>query len=152
VCEFVAAQAKADTKACGGWVGYREVFLSAEVQDLIRARLAGDGAGSPPAEGDAAEDGPGSSKKRKLESDSETVAAISWTICCMDGATFSVEVPERARVAEIKRAIGAAREVPYFAMELFIKDQEKALGAGRRAADGVIEPSAAVHACGRHVQ
>jgi Leucine-rich repeat (LRR) protein len=30
-------------------------------------------------------------------------------------------------VAEIKRAIGAAREVPYFAMELFIKDQEKAL-------------------------
>jgi Leucine-rich repeat (LRR) protein len=30
-------------------------------------------------------------------------------------------------VAEIKRAIGAAREVPYFAMELFIRDQEKAL-------------------------
>jgi Leucine-rich repeat (LRR) protein len=30
-------------------------------------------------------------------------------------------------VAEIKRAIGSAREVPYFAMELFIKDQEKAL-------------------------
>ena len=102
-------------------------FLSAEVQDLIRARLAGDGAGSPPAEGDAAEGGPGSSKKRKLENHAETIAAISWTICCMDGATFSVEVPERARVAEIKRAIGSAREVPYFAMELFIKDQEKAL-------------------------
>jgi len=103
------------------------VFLSAEVQDLIRARLAGDGAGSPPAEGEAAEGGPGSSKKRKIETNTETATGVSWTICCMDGATFSVEVPERARVAEIKRAIGAAREVPYFAMELFIKDQEKAL-------------------------
>jgi hypothetical protein len=103
------------------------VFLSAEVQELIQARLAGDGAGSPPAEGEAAEDGPGSSKKRKIETNTEPVAEISWTICCMDGATFSVEVPEHARVAEIKRAIGAVREVPYFAMELFIKDQEKAL-------------------------
>jgi hypothetical protein len=46
----------------------------------------------------------------------------------MDGATFSVEVSEHARVAEIKRAIGAAREVPYFAMELFMKDQDQALG------------------------
>jgi hypothetical protein len=101
------------------------VFLSAEVQDLIRARLAGDGAGPPPATQPRAEGGPSSSKKRKIESD--TVAQISWTICCMDGATFSVEAPEHARVAEIKRVIGAAREVPYFAMELFIKDQEKAL-------------------------
>ena len=127
LCALIASQAEGASEAARGWSEYGSVFLSAEVQDLIRARLAGDGAGSPPAEGDAAEDGPGSSKKRKLESDSETVAAISWTICCMDGATFSVEVPEHARVAEIKRAIGAAREVPYFAMELFIKDQEKAL-------------------------
>ena len=127
LCALVASQAESASEAGRGWSEYGSVFLSAEVQDLIRARLAGDGAGSPPAEGDAAEGGPGSSKKRKLESDNETIASISWTICCMDGATFSVEVPEHARVAEIKRAIGAAREVPYFAMELFIKDQEKAL-------------------------
>jgi hypothetical protein len=62
-----------------------------------------------------------------IESGLAAVAQIAWTICCMDGATFSVEVPEHACVAEIKRAIGAAREVPYFAMELFVKDQEKAL-------------------------
>ena len=105
----------------------RGVPLGRGARDLIRARLAGDGAGSPPAEGEAAEGGPGSSKKRKIETNTETVGGLSWTICCMDGATFFVEVPEHARVAEIKRAIGAAREVPYFAMELFIKDQEKAL-------------------------
>ena len=62
-----------------------------------------------------------------IESGLAAVAKIAWTICCMDGATFSVEVPEHACVAEIKRAIGAAREVPYFAMELFVKDQDKAL-------------------------
>ena len=127
LCALVTSQAESASEAGRGWSEYGSVFLSAEVQDLIRARLAGDGAGSPPAEGEAAEGGPGSSKKRKLESHAESAAAISWTICCMDGATFSVELPERARVAEIKRAIGAAREVPYFAMELFIKDQEKAL-------------------------
>ena len=62
------------------------LFLSAEVQDLIRARLAGDGAGSPPAEGEAAEGGPGSSKKRKIETNTETATGISWTICCMGSA------------------------------------------------------------------
>ena len=46
----------------------------------------------------------------------------------MDGAAFSVEVSEHARAAEVKCAIGAAREVPYFAMELFMKDQDQALG------------------------
>jgi hypothetical protein len=119
------------------------VFLSAEVQDIIRARLAlgkghsytatqgkgkdrdmaDDGTSSPPSAGGTAEAAPGSKKKRKIASTSE----ISWTICCLDGATFSVEVPERACVAEIRRAVGAAREVPHFAMELFIKDQENAL-------------------------
>ena len=127
LCALVASQAESASEAARGWSEYGSVFLSAEVQDLIRARLAGDGAGSPPAEAEAAEGGPGGSKKRKIESCSNSVADISWTICCMDGATFFVEVPEHARVAEIKRAIGAAREVPYFAMELFIKDQEKAL-------------------------
>ena len=127
LCALIASQAEGTSEAARGWSEYGSVFLSAGVQDLIRARLAGDGAGSPPAEGEAAEGGPGSSKKRKIETNTEAVGGISWTICCMDGATFFVEVPEHARVAEIKRAIGAAREVPYFAMELFIKDQEKAL-------------------------
>ena len=77
LCALIASQAESASEAARGWSEYGSVFLSAEVQDLIRARLAGDGAGSPPAEGEAAEDGPGSSKKRKLESDSETVASIS---------------------------------------------------------------------------
>ena len=38
VCEFITAQAEAEASG-GGWAGYREVFLSAEVQDLIRSRL-----------------------------------------------------------------------------------------------------------------
>jgi hypothetical protein len=108
-------------EADGGEVGCESG--DANVEDDVLGCVAGAG-GEP--KGDSAEDGPGSSAKRKIESDG-TTAAISWTICCMDGATFPVEVPESACMAEIKRAIGAAREVPYFAMELFIKGVEDPL-------------------------
>jgi hypothetical protein len=50
----------------------------------------------------------------------------------LDGATFSVVVPEQARVAEIKRAIAKLREVPCFTMELFVKDVEEPLDDERR--------------------
>jgi Leucine-rich repeat (LRR) protein len=50
----------------------------------------------------------------------------------LDGATFSVVVPEQARVAEIKRAIATLREVPCFTMELFVKDVEEPLDDERR--------------------
>jgi hypothetical protein len=44
VCDFVTAQAaSSEAAASSGWASYRAVFLSAEVQDLIRARLGGDG-------------------------------------------------------------------------------------------------------------
>ena len=51
----------------------------------------------------------------------------AWTVYCMDGATFSVEVPEDTRVAEVKRTIGALCEVPHNAMELFVKGGPSAL-------------------------
>jgi hypothetical protein len=78
---------------------------------------------------------PPSKKKRKRKSDpteAPVVVALSeedvlWTICSMDGATVSVAVPEDAPVAELKRAIGVLREVPCFAIELFMKDVEEAL-------------------------
>ena len=132
VCDMVAAQVKAEVPGL--------VFLSAEVQDLIRCRLQGDGPGSPappPEKGDAADvagDGPGSphekNKKRKLDAGSSAAsvaAGVSWTICCMDGTTFSVAMPEGAPVAELKREIGVLGEVPYFTMELFVKDIEEPL-------------------------
>jgi Leucine-rich repeat (LRR) protein len=50
----------------------------------------------------------------------------------LDGATFSVVVPEQARVAEIKRAIATLREVPCFTMELFVNDVEEPLDDERR--------------------
>jgi hypothetical protein len=50
----------------------------------------------------------------------------------VDGATFSVVVPEQARVAEIKRAIATLREMACFTMELFVKDAEDPLGDERR--------------------
>jgi hypothetical protein len=37
----------------------------------------------------------------------------------------SVAVPEGARVAEMQRAIGALREVPHYAMELFVEGKEE---------------------------
>ena len=137
VCDFVTAQAaSSETAASSGWASYRAVFLSAEVQDLIRARLAGDG------QDDAADvdDGSGSGvgqdgpkkKKRKLDAGPAPAADVSWTVCCLDGATFSVVVPEQARVAEIKRAIATLREVPCFTMELFVKDVEEPLDDERR--------------------
>ena len=124
VCEFVTAQAEAEAEAGGGWSGYRGVFLSAEVQDLIRSRLAGAAAASPAepsdgAPGSISSDGPRSSKKRKIDQASAAPPAApaaaaaaagadeaSWTVCCCDGATFSVALPDHARVAEAKRAIG----------------------------------------------
>ena len=109
-------------------------------QDLIRSRLAGAAAAASPAEPSdgaadpSSSDGPRSPKKRKLDQASAAPAAaaaaadeVSWTVCCCDGATFSVALPDHARVAEAKRAIGVLREVSHFAMELFVKDREEPL-------------------------
>ena len=128
VCEFVTAQAEAEEDGNGGgWTGYRDVFLSAEVQDLIRLRLQ-DEEGATAVE--VAGDGALTKKKRKLDASSPAATVdpdVSWTICSMDGATLSVAVPEDAPVAELKRAIGVLREVPCFTIELFMKDVEEAL-------------------------
>jgi hypothetical protein len=137
VCDFVAAQAEAETEVSGGWAGYREVFLSAEVQDLIRARLE-EGAARSSSDAGSASDEARSPKKRKLEADAAPpapppsaaaapAAEVSWRVCCLDGTTFSVTVPEGTRVAEMKRAIGALREVPHYAMELFVEGKEEPL-------------------------
>jgi hypothetical protein len=157
VCEFVTAQAETEAEADGGWSGYRGVFLSAEVQDLIRSRLAGAAAASPaePSDGAAdsiSSDGPRSSKKRKIDQASAAPAAaaaapaaaaaadeVSWTVCCCDGATVSVALPDHARVGEAKRAIGVLRDVSRFAMELFVEGEEEPLDDEKRlsAADKV---------------
>jgi hypothetical protein len=57
---------------------------------------------------------------------------VSWTVCCLDGATFSVAVPDDTRVAEMKRAIGALREVPHYAMEIFVEGEEEPLDDEKR--------------------
>ena len=135
VCDFVTAQAASSkTAASSGWASYRAVFLSAEVQDLIRARLVGDGQHDAADFDEGADDGGqgGPKKKRKLDAGPAPVADVSWTVCCLDGATFSVVVPEQARVAEIKRAIATLRGVPCFTMELFVKDVEEPLDDERR--------------------
>ena len=148
VCEFVTAQAEAEAEAGGGWAGYRGVFLSGEVQDLIRSRLAGAAAAaaSPAEPSDGVEDpsnsdGPRIPKKRKLEQASAAPAAaaaaaaadeVLWTVCCCDGATFSVALPDHARVGEAKRAIGVQRDVSRFAMELFVEGEEEPLGDEKR--------------------
>jgi hypothetical protein len=122
------------------------VFPSAEVQDLVRSRLAGASPAADPASAGGAESASGgvhSLKKRKLEADTapaapapaaaaDDEASASWTICCMDGATFSVAVPEGTRVAEMKRAIGALREVPHYAMALFVEGEEEPLHDEKR--------------------
>ena len=83
-------------------------------------------------------------KKRKLEEGANAAAAgdviglpedddpVSWRVCCLDGTTFSVAVPEGALVAEMKRAIGALREVPHYAMELFVEGKEEPLDDEKR--------------------
>jgi hypothetical protein len=121
------------------------VFLSAEVQDLIRSRLAGAAAAASPAEpSDGVEDsissdGPRRPEKYNIDEASAAPAAaaaaadeVSWTVCCCDGATFSVVLPDHARVAEAKRAIGVLRDVSRFAMELFVEGEEEPLDDKRR--------------------
>ena len=149
VCDFVTAQAETEAEAGGGWAGYRGVFFSAEVQDLIRSRLAGAASPAEPSDGAAdsiSSDGPNSPKKRKIDQASPAPAAaaaaadeVSWTVCCCDGATFSVALPDHARVAEAKRAIGVLHDVSRFAMELFVEGEEEPLDDERRlsAADKV---------------
>ena len=68
-------------------------------------------------------------KKRKLDADPTPAADadVTWTVWCLDGSSFSVAVPEHTRVAEVKRAIGAAREV---------KDVEDALDDDKRITVG----------------
>ena len=130
ICAMVTAHAESGSEGARGWADYGSVFLSAEVQDLIRARLPqDDGPGPPPT---PTEDrGP---KKRKLEGrdDSDPAdASASWRICCMDGNDFSVVVPivpEHVSVSEIRDAIVTLREVPRFAIELFRKGVEDPLG------------------------
>jgi hypothetical protein len=90
----------------------------------------------PVAEGD--EQPPRGPAKRKLEAgaDTDPAAAVpgedSWRVCCLDGASFWVEVPEGAGVPGMKRAIGAVRDVPHDAMELFVEGQEEPLGDSTR--------------------
>ena len=64
--------------------------------------------------------------------DSSIYNTSPWTVCCVDGATFSVEVPEEIRVSEMKRAIGALREVPHYAMEIFVEGEEEPLDDEKR--------------------
>ena len=129
MCDFVSAQAHAEEEegTGGGWVGYRDVYLSAEVQDLIRLRLQD----QPDQPKGAAAAGDGVPKKRKLDASPAPAAVddstVAWPICSMDGTTRSVLVPENAPVAELKRAIGVLYEVPCFTIELFVKDVEEAL-------------------------
>ena len=131
ICAMVTAHAESGSEGARGWADYGAVFLSAEVQDLIRARLPqDDGPGPPPT---PTEDrGP---KKRKLEGrsapDEPADVSASWRICCMDGNDFSVVVPivpEHVSVSEIRDAIVTLREVPRFAIELFRKGAEDPLG------------------------
>jgi hypothetical protein len=50
----------------------------------------------------------------------------------LDGTTFSVAVPEGTRVTEMKRAIGALREVAHYAMDLFVEGKEEPLDDEKR--------------------
>jgi hypothetical protein len=120
VCDMVSAFAQ---EKSSGWADYGAVFLAAEVQDLIRARLDETHKHTRPDE---------THKTHKPDCEPESAVDTSWTIYCMDGATFSVAVPEDAQVAELKHAIGTLREVPCFTIELFFKDVEDALDDERR--------------------
>ena len=81
---------------------------------------------------------PRSPKKRRLEAvparagPAAATDEVSWTVYCLDGATFSVAVPEHARVADAKRAIGLLRDMPQYAMELFVKGKEEPLDDEKR--------------------
>ena len=139
VCDFITAQAQANTtEGSGEWEDYRKVFLSAEVQDLICARLPGAAAeaAGPGGTAKSSIDGLRSSKKRKCDGAQDASdgapTPVTWTVCCLDGATFSADVPEDARVVEMKRVIGRLREVPPRAFELFVKDEEEPLDDEKR--------------------
>jgi hypothetical protein len=116
-------------------VRYRDVFLSGEAPDLITTRLEDPAAAASPESGIS---GGRSPKKRKADDASAAAPAtttnseVSWTVCCLDGTTFSVALPKHTYVAEAKRAIGRLREVLHFAMELFVEGKEEPLDDEKR--------------------
>jgi hypothetical protein len=94
VCEFITAQAEAEASG-GGWAGYREVFLSAEVQDLIRSRLMAEPGGAAGSNSDESRSPKKQQKKKKKKrklDDAVTPAPapapaaaadeVLWTVCC----------------------------------------------------------------------
>jgi hypothetical protein len=124
VWEFI--RGKAEASGNDVWEVYREVLLSAELQDLIRSGMMAVAGG-----GDAGKKQQ-KKKKRKLDEAVATAPAaaadvVLWTVCCCDGTTFSIELSDHAQVADAKRAIGVLRDVSRFAMELFVKDREEPL-------------------------
>jgi hypothetical protein len=139
VSVFIAAGAEVESDA--EVQGLIRAFLSAEVQDLIRAHL--EGTATPVAEPDTsataepASDGARRPKKRKLEADAAPppaaaaaaapAAEVSWRVCCLDGTTFEAAIPDGSLVAAMKREIGALREEPHYAMELFMEGKEEPL-------------------------
>jgi Leucine-rich repeat (LRR) protein len=85
---------------------------------------------------ESSSDGPRSAKQSKI---GEAIAApaaatfeVTWTVCCMDGTTFSVSLPEHTPVAEAKRAIGTLQEVSQVAFELFVAGREEPLDDEKR--------------------
>jgi hypothetical protein len=50
----------------------------------------------------------------------------------LGGTAFSAAVPKGTRVAEMKRAIGALREVAHYAMELLVEGKEEPLDGEKR--------------------
>jgi hypothetical protein len=52
---------------------------------------------------------------------------VPWTVYLLDGTTFSVALRDHDRVAEAKRAIGALRGVPHYAIEIFVEGKEEPL-------------------------
>jgi hypothetical protein len=111
--------AQSEQPGADGWSAYRDVLLSAEVQDLVLLRLGAGGGGRGGGGGNDAGMSSQPPKKRKADSDADQneaaitcefccfdIPQISLRIACLDGTALEVTVPERGKVREAKRVIG----------------------------------------------
>jgi hypothetical protein len=96
ICATIAAQADAATDGDHGWADYRAVFLSAEVQDLIRTRLS---------KMDA-------KRRRQEDEGDEEAAELSIKISSMDGSSVVATVPKDAKVKDVKASIMSTLKLP----------------------------------------
>ena len=123
LCALIVAQARVHP----AWGSLAAVLLAPDVVATAKARLASLAREPPPP-------APAGGRTVTCSHCGSTTPEISVSIASMDGTTVTVDVPERARICEVKRAMAQspACEIDPDSVDLYTAGKEHALLAAQR--------------------